>query len=149
MRKISGKLCRRKYCVFSRGLLLRKPLSLIAHEEKETIFAVQQSGNSYRSAQRRSVLVALQHIAGKVVGNIKVRVGIEVVVAQKLERAPVPLIGSGLGDDADYTAAVASIFRRIVAFEDVELRNGVGVRIEHDAIVQQIVIQPAIQEKGN
>src|ERR1700722_17118019 len=122
MREISGKLGRSKHGVFSRGLLLRKPLSLIAHEEKEAILTVHQPGNPDRSPQRRSILIALQHIAGKVVGNIKVRVGIEVVVAQKLKRAPVPLIGSGLGDDADYTAAVASIFRRIVAFEDVEFR---------------------------
>src|SRR6202451_1828210 len=149
MRAVSVKLGRSIDGVFSRGLLLRKLLALIANEEKEAIFSVHHSGNPDWSAERRSVLVALQDIAGKAVDNIEVRVRIEVIVAQKLKGAPVPIIGSGLGDDADHTAAVASIFRRIFAFADVEFRDGVRVGIEHDAVIQQIVIQSAIQQKGN
>src|ERR1700722_6440165 len=149
MREVSVEFCRSVYGVFSRGLLLRTPLSLITDEEKEAILTIHQPRNSDRSAERRSVLVSLQPLAGKAVGNIEVGVRIEVIVAQKFERPSVPIIRSGLGNDDDHTAAIASIFCRIVAFENVEFRDGVRIWIKDDAVIQQIVIQSAVQQKGD
>src|ERR1700722_7688373 len=60
-----------------------------------------------------------------------------------------PLIRSGLGDNTDHSAADLTVFSRIVALENVKFRNRVRIRVVNHTVVEQVVVQPAIQKKRN
>src|SRR5579862_8521076 len=97
-------------------------------------------------AERAPILISFQDIARGSIDLVEKCVGVERVVAQKFKRASMPLVGAGLGNHADNSAAVPAILRRIVTFEDPEFSNGVGIGIEHDAVVEQIVVQSSVQQ---
>src|ERR1035441_8790237 len=122
------------------GHRLKLSLSLIGKKEKDLIL---HDG----PAQRGAVLVALQIQPRNSLRNIEIIVRVEHAVAEKFEQAAVDLVGPRLDDFADDSPAVASIFRRVVAGQQAELRNRVRIRVQQIAVVQQIVVQPAVQKK--
>src|ERR1019366_6223434 len=120
----------------------------VANEKEEAVPAV-HLGQEDGASQSASVLIALQYVAGKPIGIIEERRGVEPIVAKKLKATPMPLVGSGLGDDADHTAAISPVFRRIVAFENAKFRDRVRIGVKNDTVVEQVVVQSAIQQEGN
>ena len=56
------------------------------------------------------------------------------------------LIGAGLGHNTDDAAAVASVFRRVIAGEKAELGDRVGIGIEQVTVIEKVVVQSAIQQ---
>ena len=100
-------------------------------------------------AEGGAELVALEIVAGNSLFTIEVGVGVEVGVADEVKTAAVILVGAGFGDDADDAGAVAAIFSGVVAGEDAELLDGVGIGIEDDVIAHEVVIDAAVEEEGD
>jgi len=117
-------------------------LSLIGEEEECFVF-------DDRAAQRRSELVALEVKARYSQLVIEVVVGVEGPVPNELERAAMDLIGTRLGDDTDDSAAVATVLRRVIAGQQSELGDGIGIGIEQVAVIQQVVVVAAIEQEGH
>ena len=59
------------------------------------------------------------------------------------------LIGTRLGDDTDDSAAVATVLRRVIAGQQSELGDGIGIGIEQVAVIQQVVVVAAIEQEGH
>ncbi|SRR5258706_9989292 len=97
------------------------------------------------SAERTSILVALQDFAWNVLLVIKERIGVESVVANEIEAAAVPLVGSGLGYDRDDAAAISSIFGGVVVLENAELFDRVGIGIKYDTVAELLVVESTVQ----
>src|ERR1017187_2061845 len=138
--KISSQLSGGVYRAHSGRLLLGEALPLIA-DEKEGFVLLNGA------AEGGAVLIALEHVSGQAVRVVKESVGVEGVIAQKFKGAAVPSIGAGLGDHADDAAAVPTVFGRVVALEEAKLGDGVGIGVVDDAVVEQVVVECAVEKK--
>ena len=133
------------------GLVLTLPL--VADEEEGFVFCEPHSRNAYWPSEGGTKLMTLESIAWqrqtreRVWMLIEEAIGIEGVVAREVECRPVIVIGPRLGHNADDAAAVAPVLRRVVTLQDAELRDGVGIRVEHHAVVQQIIVEASIQKE--
>src|SRR5229473_1391858 len=101
------------------------------------------------SAECTSILITLQDLARNMLLVIKERVGVESVVANEIEAAAVPLVGSGLGYDRDDAAAIPPIFGSVIVFQNAELFDGVGIGVEYDAFAELLVVKAAVQQVRN
>ena len=90
--------------------------------------------------QRRNIQVGI---------FVEVGIGVEVGVADEIEGAAVNLIGARFGDDADDPGAVAAVLGSVVTGENAEFSDGVRIRIENDAIVDEVVVEAAIEQIGD
>ncbi len=121
------------------GVLAFAPLGpLVRSEEKQFIFL---NGKTKRPSE--NVSAQNRH------GLQKVVAGIEGGIAEKFERAAVDLIGSGLDDLIDDAAGSSSILGRVVVGENLELRHGIGIRIDNNVIAQEIVVVGSVKQKGH
>ncbi len=99
-------------------LQLDQPLSLVSKKEKHPVLSFEQVRNCDWPSHCSSELVPLQHFPGKPLLVSKELIGIECVVARKLEEAAVELIPSGLSHNADDAACVTAVLRRVIAGQD-------------------------------
>src|ERR1700728_5379079 len=72
---------------------------------------------------------------------------IEISVAHVVVGAAVPLVRAGLGDFRNDAAAVAAVFRGVIAFEDPEFLNCVWIWIEDDTVVEQVLVEAAVEKE--
>jgi hypothetical protein len=152
MREVSTELLRGKGLNAIGGLILSLFLTLIANKEEETVFPMDQMRNCNGSAKGSAVLIALENIAWQQLSwctFIEEGVGVERVIANKVESTSVPFVCAGLCYDSDDAAAVAPIFRGVIVFENAKFGDGVRVRIVDHAVGKLLVIQAAIQQEGD
>src|ERR1700680_2879621 len=109
----------------------------------------EQFGNRNGPTDRRAELVALQDGDRLAVEVVKKRVGIKRVVAHKLKQAAVYLIGAGFRDYTDDAGAIPAILGGIVAREKTELGYLVRIRQEDRIVIEDVVVEAAIEQIGN
>src|SRR5580692_4479008 len=109
---------------------------LIGSKEKQFVFFD-------RKAEGRSENISAQNRHGLQ----EVIAGIKRSIAEKFERAAVNLIGSGLDDLIDDAAGSSSILSRVIVSENLEFRNGIGVRIDNNVVAQKIVVVGSVQQE--
>ena len=121
MREVTVQFRRSENGSLAGGFLLGKPLSLIADEKEEAVFAIDELGQGDRAPESCAILIAFQYVTRKAIRNIEIIVGVEIIVAQEFKRAAVPLIGSRLGDDADHARRRFVRIRQSSCFRECEI----------------------------
>ena len=96
--------------------------------EKQPVPAVEYFRNPHRTAHFGAKLIALQDVFRNVLLVVEERIGIEVVIANVVEEDAVKVVSSALGDHADDSGAVPSVFGVVVAGQNAELFHRVGIR---------------------
>ena len=71
--------------------------------------------------------------------------GVEAVVAQKLPRRSVELVGAGFGHHGDLRAGVAPVLGREVVRQHAHFLHRVGRRVVHAGVARRIVEVPAVE----
>ena len=96
-----------------KGLSLAQDLfvSLIVAKKENLVFL-------YRAAESSTKLILLEISPSSSSEEVG---GVEIGIAEKVERVSVKLIGSGFGDDIDLAAAEVSIFRVEIVGNDAKL----------------------------
>jgi 2-methylcitrate dehydratase PrpD len=92
-------------------------------------------------------LVAFQNLARDALFVIEERVGIQVFIAQIVESRAMHGVGPALDHHAHDAAAVAAVFGRVVALQHAEFGHRIGIGVDHDVIVDQVVVQVAAIEQ--
>src|SRR5262249_32724828 len=100
----------------------------------------------YRTAESAAELVALQNVLLQAVGIVKEGIRVQGVVAHVIVGGAVILIGSGFGDHADDAAGIAAILRAVIVRQNPEFVDDVRIRIQHDGVAEQVVVDAAIQK---
>ena len=140
MRKIPVNLIRREGCDLRFHLALGLALTLVSNEEEKTVL-------QDRTAHGAAELLALQVVSRQALLLVEIRVGVEGGVAREIKCAAVQLICARLGNDADDSGAIASVLCRVIAGENAELFDRVGIGIQNHSVAQQIVIHAAIEQE--
>src|SRR5581483_2209451 len=79
---------------------------------------------------------------------VEVAVSVVIVVAIEFESAAVEGVCTGFGDNRNDPAGVATILSFIIAGDDFELLDRVGVRIIDNAIAEKVVVVAAIKNES-
>ena len=140
-RGIGGHLARRRI-----GTLF---LAFVAEEEEELVAAVDDVRQHDRTAQRRTVLIALEDLPRNALLVVEKRVGVEVLIANVVESRGVHRISAALGDHAHHAAAVAAVLGRVVTLQHAEFGHCIGIRIDHHIVVDQMVVVAAVKQVGD
>src|SRR5262249_6423616 len=117
-------------------------------KEEVAILAVDHMRHRERSAKRAAELITLQCVSRKRCRRIlvEIAVGVESVVAQEIKRGAMQVACARLRRNSDHAAGISAVLRRIVAGENAELGDGVGIGSEDRAIVDEVVVQSPVEE---
>ena len=124
-------------------------LAFVAEEEEELVAAVDDVRQHDRTAQRRTVLIALEDLPRNALLVVEKRVGVEVLIANVVESRGVHRISAALGNHAHHAAAVAAVLGRVVTLQHAELGHCIGIRIDHHIVVDQVVVVAAVEQIGH
>ena len=119
--------------------------ALIVAEKEGLVPSVVELGQNDRPSQGTTELVLLKGHLGT--AGIEIRIGVEILVAEKLEKSPVELVGSGFHVDHDRPAQAPAEFGWQHVGEHLEFGNGVGIRQHRRLIVVGSVIVDAVQQE--
>src|ERR1700722_6807759 len=124
-------------------------LSLVTEEKEKPIFSIDQFWQGDGTTQGCAKLIASQDgprlvAAGRIL--VEKVVGVEVRVSQIVVRGSMHLVGARLGYHAHHSTVAASIFRRIVVFDDAKLAHRVRIGIHHRRSVSDRCVVSSIQK---
>src|SRR5579875_3318856 len=143
LREISVCFCGRKCRYFSRtGIERGLPLPFVREEEEKLV-------PNDRAAYCPAKLIPFQDGYWKPLLVVEKTIGVEEVVPNVIVSGTVKLVCTAFCNDTDDAARISTILRTVIVFKQPELGHRVRIRICHNAVVEQIIVQPAVEEIGD